>query len=116
VLVIQSATAEVSTTKSEMTCESTKQKVLPVRTTLLGSQKLSGANKELLYRLESRRTDSHILLSHLKLPEPGVSGPLTHIPRSSVVQLKVKVKVKNQSHVTTDGQSINQYGVESTRL
>jgi hypothetical protein len=30
--------------------------------------------------LESRRTHNHILLSHLRLPQPGGPGPFTHIP------------------------------------
>jgi hypothetical protein len=39
----------------------------------------------------------------LILPQSGGPGPLS--PRNRVVQLKVKVK--RQSHVTTDGQSIS---------
>jgi hypothetical protein len=32
------------------------------------------------HRLKSHRTHNHILLSHLRLPQPGGPDPLTHIP------------------------------------
>jgi hypothetical protein len=36
---------------------------------------------------KSRRTHGHILLSHLRLPQPGGPGSLIYIPRNRVAQL-----------------------------
>jgi hypothetical protein len=77
-------------------------------------------------RSKSRRTQDHILLSHLRLPQPGGSGPCIYIPQEQGVQLYLralgslfeasydsqgwlvsKSKVKSQSNVTTDGQSVS---------
>jgi hypothetical protein len=42
-----------------------------------------------------------MLLSHLILPQPEMPGPRTHIPHAE------GGPVQNQSHVTTDGQSVS---------
>jgi hypothetical protein len=44
-------------------------------------QLLLGLARAVTLRSNSRRTHSHILLSHLRLPQPGGSDPRTYIPQ-----------------------------------
>jgi hypothetical protein len=57
---------------------------------------------------ESPRTRNHILLSHLRLPQPGGTGPCIYIAfRNRMVQSKVKSMSKSKS--CYDRRPVNQY-------
>jgi hypothetical protein len=50
-------------------------------------QFLLGLARAVTLGSKSCRTHGHILLSHLRLPQPGDPGPCVYIPRNSMAQL-----------------------------
>jgi hypothetical protein len=84
-------------------------------------------------RSKSLRIDDHILLSHLRLPQPGGSGSRIYIPqehgvpviplRTELTKMKVEVTLqltvsqstcRSWSYFATDSQSVSQVLVSST--
>jgi hypothetical protein len=59
-------------------------------------QLLLGLARAVTLVSKSRRTHGQILLSRLRLPQPGEPGPRIYIPQS-----------QSQSYFTTDGQSVS---------
>jgi hypothetical protein len=60
------------------------------------------------YWLESHKTHNNVLLSHLRHPQPvGPGLPYLYPQRNRVLQSEVKVK--SESHATSDGRSVSQH-------
>jgi hypothetical protein len=74
-------------------------------------QLLLGLARAVTFVSKSRKTHGHILLSHLRLPQPGGPGPYIYIRQEEggpVIPPGIGFHAFSRSHIATDSQSASQ--------